>query len=399
MSKPFLVFAAFLVWVVASTFWYDCNIKRVCDATVKSNSSSGTTRSATSVVTPPVVLPPTPTPTPSSATSSATAPAVAQFPAPFPTPTSTPTVAAVPSPAVSPATTQGPGPLSFMWADPGPIMSSAFLDYKRGEVAKMGATDQLEIIGLYSAAEQITAGNPTPNLGLARAEKTAALFADTITKDRVKLSAKIISDDAATEATKRAGFFASIDLRRVSATTEPAKAITTSVATNSSAPVAAVTPKVTPPTPTPVAISAPVPAPPVPPVPITKSVTTPSTSPAPVVAAAAMGDLKVVPIRFRIRTTTRGDDAEISAYLKKVAARVKAGARATITGFTDARGNPDSNRKLAETRAESIRAELVSLGSPADRMDITSKGGDSPTADNDTIEGRHNNRRVEITLK
>jgi outer membrane protein OmpA-like peptidoglycan-associated protein len=377
MSKPLLVLGAFLVWAAASTYWYDCNVKRVCDTPAPKSKYAVVPSDASA--TKPTAIITTTTPT----TASATVPPVSTSSAAsgqIGSNTSASNTALIANQTANQTAAQPPGPLSFMWADPGPIMSSAFTEYKRAEIAKLGATEQLEIIGLYSAAEQITAGNPTPNLGLARAEKTAALFADAIPKDRLKLSAKIVADDSQTEATKRAGFFASVDLRRTVDTSTAA--IPAVIAVAPAAPTPVLKPTV---------------APPPEPTPITKTIqAAPATT---VSTSTSAGDLKVVPIRFRIRTTARSADPEIEAYLKKVAARIKAGSRATITGFTDVRGNPDNNRKLAETRAESIRTELISMGAQADRIEITSKGSDNPTADNDTVEGRHNNRRVEITLK
>jgi OmpA-OmpF porin, OOP family len=285
------------------------------------------------------------------------------------------------APAVTPATANAapaPGPISFMWADPGPIMSSAFADYKKGEIAKLKENEQLEIIGLYSAAEQTTAGNPTPNVGLARAEKTAALFSDSLPKERTKLSARLVTDDTAAEANKRANFFASVEIRGVpGSVAKPAQTVAEAESKTAPAPAAP------------------------PPAPIVTKPITVAKAPAAASESTSSGKtaLTPIPIRFHIRTTDRGPDPAIDAYLEKVAASIKSGSRASVTGFTDGRGNTDANRKLAKARAESIRKELIALGAPADRIEITAKGSESPTADNDTIEGRHNNRRVEITLK
>jgi OmpA-OmpF porin, OOP family len=368
MSKPLLVIGAFIIWAVGSTYWYDCKVKRVCGAKINPITVNVASTPLSRPIAPPAaapapILPIAPPATPAVSTSTAI-PAVSQ----------SATAQSATNAAASAAST--PGPISFMWADPGPIMSSAFADYKKGEVAKLKENEQLEIVGLYSAAEQTTAGNPTPNVGLTRAEKTAALFSDSLPKERTKLSARLVTDDAATEANKRANFFASVEIRGVPASVaKPAQAVADASA--KSQPAAAA------------------PAAPLAPI-ITKPITV---AKAPAAESTAKTALTPIPIRFHIRTTDRGADPAIDAYLEKVAASIKAGSRASVSGFTDGRGNTDANRKLAKARAESIRKELIALGAPADRIEVTAKGSESPTADNDTIEGRHNNRRVEITLK
>jgi OmpA-OmpF porin, OOP family len=367
MSKPLLVIGAFIIWAVGSTYWYDCKVKRVCGAKI----NPITVNVASTPLSRPIAPPPAaPAPPATPAVSNSTAIPAVSPPA---------TAQSATNAATNAAPT--PGPISFMWADPGPIMSSAFADYKKSEVAKLKENEQLEIIGLYSAAEQITAGNPAPNVGVARAEKTAALFSDSLPKERTKLSARLVTDDVATEANKRANFFASVEIRGVPASvTKPAQTVADATAKSLSAPPAAAAP-----------------APAAPPAPIvTKPITVAKAPPAETTAKTA---LTPIPIRFHIRTTDRGADPAIDAYLEKVAASIKTGSRASVTGFTDGRGNTDANRKLAKARAESIRKELIALGAPADRIEVTAKGSESPTADNDTIEGRHNNRRVEITLK
>ena len=69
-----------------------------------------------------------------------------------------------------------------------------------------------------------------------------------------------------------------------------------------------------------------------------------------------------------------------------------------IEGHTDSVGTSDYNRRLAEARAEAVRAYLVSRGVPPDEVVAVPKGEDEPVAPNSTAEGRANNRRVEIVI-
>ena len=69
-----------------------------------------------------------------------------------------------------------------------------------------------------------------------------------------------------------------------------------------------------------------------------------------------------------------------------------------IEGHTDSVGSADENRKLSLARAESVKAHLVSQGYPAAKITTAGLGPDHPVADNNSPEGRANNRRVEIIV-
>jgi len=71
---------------------------------------------------------------------------------------------------------------------------------------------------------------------------------------------------------------------------------------------------------------------------------------------------------------------------------------ATIEGYTDSVGAAASNYALSQRRADSVRAELVSLGVAANRLTTSAFGADNPVASNDTETGRQMNRRVEIVF-
>ena len=67
-----------------------------------------------------------------------------------------------------------------------------------------------------------------------------------------------------------------------------------------------------------------------------------------------------------------------------------------IGGHTDSQGNDASNLKLSQARAESVRKYLVSKGVDASRLTAKGYGETVPMADNNTAEGRAQNRRVEL---
>jgi outer membrane protein OmpA-like peptidoglycan-associated protein len=70
-----------------------------------------------------------------------------------------------------------------------------------------------------------------------------------------------------------------------------------------------------------------------------------------------------------------------------------------VNGYTDSVGRPEDNLKLSRERAEAVRDYLVSQGVTADRIRAFGYGAESPIASNKTLEGRADNRRVEIVLE
>jgi outer membrane protein OmpA-like peptidoglycan-associated protein len=69
-----------------------------------------------------------------------------------------------------------------------------------------------------------------------------------------------------------------------------------------------------------------------------------------------------------------------------------------IEGYTDNVGSPESNIKLSEARANSLRDVLKAQGFAADRMWAMGFGQEAPIASNSTADGRAKNRRAEIIV-
>jgi outer membrane protein OmpA-like peptidoglycan-associated protein len=69
-----------------------------------------------------------------------------------------------------------------------------------------------------------------------------------------------------------------------------------------------------------------------------------------------------------------------------------------VEGHTDSRGNAQQNEELSLKRAESVRTLLISQGLPPEKVKAQGLGSSRPVADNNTAEGRANNRRVEIVV-
>jgi outer membrane protein OmpA-like peptidoglycan-associated protein len=72
--------------------------------------------------------------------------------------------------------------------------------------------------------------------------------------------------------------------------------------------------------------------------------------------------------------------------------------RIEIGGHTDDVGSNSSNKRLSEARAKSAIIYISAKGISASRMIAKGYGETSPIADNATIEGRTQNRRVEMKV-
>lgn len=70
----------------------------------------------------------------------------------------------------------------------------------------------------------------------------------------------------------------------------------------------------------------------------------------------------------------------------------------TIFGYTDSTGAVEYNQKLSEQRAASVKNYLAGKGLSVSRFTTKGLGIADPIADNETVEGRSKNRRVEFAI-
>ena len=91
---------------------------------------------------------------------------------------------------------------------------------------------------------------------------------------------------------------------------------------------------------------------------------------------------------------------ESSHFLLKMLAVVALNCDATIeiAGHTDSYGNPITNQKTSEARAEAVRDYLISSGVKPERLKAIGYGETKPLYDTGTEEGRRRNRRIEFRV-
>ncbi len=94
----------------------------------------------------------------------------------------------------------------------------------------------------------------------------------------------------------------------------------------------------------------------------------------------------------KIKPESYGTLKEIANVLSE-----NADVKVRIIGHTDSDGSDESNLDLSKRRAASVKNSLSSeFGIDAARMETDGKGESEPSADNNTPEGKANNRRVEF---
>ena len=97
------------------------------------------------------------------------------------------------------------------------------------------------------------------------------------------------------------------------------------------------------------------------------------------------------------------NSAQIQGHLKPVLDQFAQGLdpkmRVRVVGHTDSTGTDAINNPLSLDRAEAVRDYLAGRGVSASRVEAVGRGEREPVADNGSVAGRAQNRRVEIFLR
>lgn len=102
---------------------------------------------------------------------------------------------------------------------------------------------------------------------------------------------------------------------------------------------------------------------------------------------------------FPFNSTEKDKDPAVDAYLTKLVDKHK-GTSVTfsVVGHTDNVGEDPENVALGLGRAKAIAKFLSDHGIATNRIQTSSKGESEPMADNNSEDGRHQNRRVVLTV-
>jgi len=94
-----------------------------------------------------------------------------------------------------------------------------------------------------------------------------------------------------------------------------------------------------------------------------------------------------------LKNEAKSNLAQMAAIMKKYPENVL-----TIKGYTDNTGKAELNNTLSAKRASSVKEQLVAAGIPEATIATNGMGPANPIADNSSIDGRKQNRRVEIEI-
>ncbi len=120
--------------------------------------------------------------------------------------------------------------------------------------------------------------------------------------------------------------------------------------------------------------------------------------PAPPAPKPAPVRIAVAPILFAVGQSEL--TAEDRNHLREAAALLRKNPDRAIRvdGYTDSTGTEAFNERLSLRRAQVAESYLIGQGISSDRLTAIGRGESNPVASNETAEGRHQNRRVEIDV-
>ncbi|MDO9182231.1 MAG: OmpA family protein [Bacteriovorax sp.] len=94
-----------------------------------------------------------------------------------------------------------------------------------------------------------------------------------------------------------------------------------------------------------------------------------------------------------LKAEARDNLQKMGAIMKKYPENILA-----VKGYTDNTGSKEINDQLSEKRAQAVKEQLVASGLPTATIAIQGMGPSNPIADNSSLVGRKQNRRVEIEI-
>jgi outer membrane protein OmpA-like peptidoglycan-associated protein len=97
--------------------------------------------------------------------------------------------------------------------------------------------------------------------------------------------------------------------------------------------------------------------------------------------------------KYDLRSESRDNIVKLAVILNKYP-----DTNILIEGHTDSTGTREINQPLSENRAKAVSAFLAQQNVLSNRFTVMGYGPDQPIAPNDTVEGRQQNRRVDLAI-
>jgi outer membrane protein OmpA-like peptidoglycan-associated protein len=97
--------------------------------------------------------------------------------------------------------------------------------------------------------------------------------------------------------------------------------------------------------------------------------------------------------KYTLKPTTQISLAKVAGILEAYP-----GLKVQVEGYTDSTGSDELNQKLSENRALAVKDFLVSQGESQGSISSTGFGKNDPVADNGSVSGRAQNRRVNLVV-
>ncbi|HBT97235.1 MAG TPA: hypothetical protein DEB25_06205 [Desulfobulbaceae bacterium] len=115
------------------------------------------------------------------------------------------------------------------------------------------------------------------------------------------------------------------------------------------------------------------------------------------VSAKALPRLKaILPLRANSLSLTDEGHAELADFVRKF--KEAGQGKIEVRGYVSSDNAAPANTRLSIRRAEAVRDMLMDIGVDRASIKVRGMGIQNPLADNDTLEGRSKNRRVELEI-
>jgi outer membrane protein OmpA-like peptidoglycan-associated protein len=106
-----------------------------------------------------------------------------------------------------------------------------------------------------------------------------------------------------------------------------------------------------------------------------------------------LGDTLFATGKSELKSGATANLDRVTAFLNEYPKRT-----AAIEGFTDSMGSDEMNQSLSQRRADAVKNYLVRQGVGSARLTTQGRGEAAPVADNESVAGRQQNRRVEVVI-